>query len=43
MPCHRSDDGVHVFGDQVDVVIPLWIVLLVTDDRLAEGDGAVDL
>ena len=43
MPCHRSDDGVHIFSDQVDVVIPLWIVLLVTDDRLADGDGAIDL
>ena len=43
MSCHRSDDGVHVFGDQIDVVIPLWIVLLVTEDRLADGDGAVDL
>ena len=43
MPCHRSDDGVHVFSDHVDVVVPLWIVLFVTDDRLADGDGAVDL
>ena len=43
MPCHRSDDGVHVFRDQVDVVISLWIVLLIADDCLAEGNGAVDL
>ena len=43
MSCHRSDDGVHVFGDQVNVVIPLWIVLLVTDDHFADGNDAVDL
>ena len=29
MSCHRSDDGVHVFGDQVYMVISLGVVLLV--------------
>ena len=43
MSCHRPDDGVHVFGDHVDMVIPLWIVLLVTEYRFADTNGGVDL
>ena len=43
MSCHRFDDGVHPFSDQIDVVIFRWIVLLVTDDCFADSDGAVDL
>ena len=43
MFCHRSDDGVHVFSDQVYVVISLRVVFFVAEYRLAEGDGAVDL
>ena len=43
MLCHCSDDGIHPFSDQVDVVISLRVVFLVADDRLADGDGAVDL
>ena len=43
MSCHRFDDGVHVFSDHVDVVISLWIILFVAEDRLADGDGTVDL
>ena len=43
MFCHRPDDGIHIFSDQVDVVVPLWVILLVTDDRFADGDSAVNL
>ena len=43
MSCHRSDDGVHVFGDQVYVVISLGVVFFVAEYRFADGDGAVDL
>ena len=43
MSCHRSDDGVHVFGDQVYVVISLRVVFFVAEYCLADGDGAVDL
>ena len=43
MSCHRSDDGIHVFGDQVYVVISLRVVFFIAEYRLADGDGAVDL
>ena len=43
MFCHRLDGGVHPFSDQIDVVVFPWVVLLVADDCLAEGNGAVDL
>ena len=43
MSCHRSDDGVHVFGDQVYMVISLGVIFFVAEYRLADGDGAVDL
>ena len=43
MSCHHFDDSVHPFSDQVDVVVSLRVVFFVTDDRFADGDGAVDL
>ena len=43
MPCHRPDDGIHIFSDQVYVVVSLGVVLFVAEYRFAEGDGAVDL
>ena len=43
MSCHCLDGGVHPFSDEVDVVIFSRIVLLVTDDRFADSDGAVNL
>ena len=43
MSCHRSDNGVHVFGDQVYMVISLRVVFFVAEYRLADGDGTVDL
>ena len=43
MSCHCPDDGVHVFGDHVYVVISLRIILFVAKYRLADGNGAVDL
>ena len=41
--CHRSDDGVHIFGDQVYMVVSLRVVLFVAEYRLADSNGAVDL
>ena len=43
MSCHRFDSGVHPFSDQIDMVIPSWVVLFVADDCFTEGDGAIDL
>ena len=43
MFCHCSDDGVHVFSDQVYVVVSLRVVFFVAEYRLADGNSAVDL
>ena len=43
MSCHHSDNSVHIFSDQVHVVIPLRVVFFVADYCLADGDGAIDL
>ena len=43
MSCHCSDDGVHIFSDQIDVVIPCWVVLFVAEDCFADTDSGVDL
>ena len=43
MSCHRFNDGVHVFGDQVHVVVSLRVVFFVAEYRLADGDSAVNL
>ena len=43
MSCHRPNDGVHVFSDQVYVVISLRVIFFVADYRLTDGNGAVDL
>ena len=43
MSCHRSDDGVHIFSDQIYMVVSLRVVFFVAEYRLADGNGAVDL
>ena len=43
MSCHCFDNGVHPLSDQIDMVISFRVVLLVADDRFADGNSAVDL
>ena len=43
MSCHRSDDSVHIFSDQVYMVISLGFVFFVAEYHFADGNGAIDL